>query len=150
MDELKEDEYVSEAQEPMSEEILLNEAKAESYVNSDPIGSSDIARQIQILSEAKTSFERNGELIAESVAALERYWRQIHWYYALIGTGITLLLGGSAFSFYYLKSADRILSQAHVKLSSDPGNQGLRLTLSGRKISASGRSDNQVVVEFLK
>jgi hypothetical protein len=102
------------------------------------------------LTDAKKSFERDAKLISESSDALVRYWKQSHWYYGLVGMIVTLILGGSAFGVFYLKSADRQLSKAHVSLSSVPGQKSIRLILTGDQILASGRSDHQVVVEFSK
>jgi hypothetical protein len=107
----------------------------------------DVARS---LADAKASITRDSKMISESTAALERYWKQARWYQGFIGMGVTLILAGGAFGMYYLRSADRVLSQAHVSLTSEPGSKGVRLTLSGENIRASGRSDHQVVVEFSK
>lgn len=100
------------------------------------------------LGEAAGTFETHAKVVGESTEGLIRYWKQIHWYHALIGMGVSLVLCSGVFGIFYLKSADRLLSQAGVTLKSEKGNQGRKITLSGRKLIDAGKMGSDVVVEY--
>ena len=69
---------------------------------------------------------------------------------ALLGIGIGLSVSCLFYCLWYVHSTDAVLAQANLKLLSEKSKDGIKITLSGRKILQSGQTGEKVVVEFSK
>ena len=142
------DEYHHDFMDQMLDANLKEKQSFELINQTFELRISELNRAMERLSGASSSFNSDAKLISESTAGLVHYWRQIHWYHALTGMFVTLCLCAIAFGFLFYHSADRKLQVAGVTLKSDPSTQVVRLTLSGKKVVASARSDHEIFVEF--
>lgn len=144
----KMEDYHSEVRQGFQRAIPKEVERLQELILTFQTKSNELNQAALKLGQAGSTFETHAKVVAESTYGLIRYWKQIHWFHALIGMSISLILCGGAFGIFYLKSADRLLSQAGVSLKSEKGKQGRRLTLSGKKLIDAGKAGSDVVVEY--
>jgi hypothetical protein len=108
----------------------------------------DLEKILDRFSYFQEESEKNTKIIGESVLGLKKYWEQMHWYYALVGSLITSICMGGLFFYFYYYSSDRLLSQVGVHLRLESEKSKKRLILYGKKIVNSGQADEKVMVEF--